>query len=216
MTSTLNSLYLKTLIARLKLVILSPKDAWKTIAHDQDAPIQILTKTLLPLVCASIVANVAGLQVFGQHVPFFGVWRPGLFSSLINQILIGVTTISVFFIDALVIEKLAPHFRRAISYDKAFSVVAHSSLPGFLVGIVGIFPQLSTIILVSLVAALYSFLLFFYGLEEMAPSESAASEGSRYTFFGVALGSVIALNAIVHFLIPTIAPTPFPDVGRLN
>ncbi|MFN9944502.1 MAG: hypothetical protein ACK56I_34045, partial [bacterium] len=65
MEATLQSFNIASLINRIKLVVLSPKECWKSICNEQHEPKTLVMALILPLVILGIICSTIGLQVFG-------------------------------------------------------------------------------------------------------------------------------------------------------
>ena len=210
MSVVTNSVDINFILARVQLVLLSPKRCWDTIAAEQTPPIQLIKKLILPLACIGAIATCVGLQVFGFSVPFYGRWSPPFIASLIHQTLTVLTLVACLYGDAWVLNKLAPQFRTNISFERGFSLVAHASIPVIVGSLLGINPMLE--LALGGLFSLYSLLVLFYGMEKMVEIDPARRVG----FFVVALTAL----AIVHILASSVTlpftPTPLSNLTLGN
>ena len=206
MSVVTNSVDINFIIARVQLVLLSPKRCWDTIAAEQTPPVQLIKKLILPLACIGAIVTSVGLQVFGFSVPFYGPWKPPFSASLIHQTLKVLTLVACLYSDAWVLNKLAPQFRASISFERGFSLIAHASIPVIVGSLLGINPMLE--LALGGFFSLYSLLVLFYGIERMVEINSA----QRVGFFVVALTAL----AIVHILASSVTlpftPTPLSNL----
>ena len=201
---------LRDLIIRIKLIISSPRLCWDTIAQEQQTT-QVLTLFVVaPLAVLAVVAPVVGLKIFGVDVEFFGLWRAPLFYSFTNQSLEISMMITSLFLDAWMLQKLAPQFQRSVSFDRAFSLVVHAAVPGFLAWGLGILPsllQLRPIIFV------YCFYLLFLGIDTMVGVKpNAPKNDSKTAFFSAAFALILIIHIVMHALVEPLTPSPFLNI----
>jgi len=184
-----------SIIGRVKLVTLTPKECWNTISAEQHEPATLVKDVLAPLSAAGALAQFLGLQIFGTgHL--LGTYRPPLFASLIYFLMLSVMQVAMLFVTALVVQKLSASFQGSASREKAFSLVAHAALPGLAAGLLGIFPPLWIIGLILSIVGLYA---FYSGI----PTMTSVPDGSRVIFliscvvvtmvFGIVLSAVLKI-----------------------
>jgi Yip1 domain len=166
-------------------------------------------KTIVPLTCVGVLATVIGFQVFGINVPFFGTWRPGLIASFFQQAIYGAITIGALFLDAWILQKLAPQFGGSVSYDRAFSLAAHASIPAVTARLLGIFPKL---LFASPLLVIFSIVVLFQGVGKMV----SIPEEKRSTFFGVSVVAMLIAYIVLGALVFDLSPTPFNDIGSIG
>jgi len=210
MNTVTTSLNIPALINRTKLVALNPKTCWDTVAADVTPPNELTKKFVLPLVVLGGLATVIGLQVFGITVPNLGTWRPGLFSALFQQVLTVVMMIVSFYVNALVMSKLAAQFKGNISYERAFSLEIHAALPALAIGLLAIVPWIP--VFLGLPLGIYSLYLLFQGARRMVtiPQE-------RFVAFFIVY---VVVSVLVSFLAMSVVfpltPSPFSDLGSIG
>ena len=197
---------LRFLISRSRLVLQSPRKCWDTIAIEQTPPKELVAKLILPLVVCGIFVTVISLQSFGIYVPLFGTWKPSLITSTLHQVADGVVRILSLYLDAWVLSKLTLQFQASISFDRAFSVLAHSSIPVLIAGLLGFGSALQIIALLLL--APYSVFILFQGVQRMViiPKERALG------FFVVLLVALLIVHLLTFSLVAPLEPTPFASL----
>lgn len=191
-----------SVIARVKLVTLSPKECWNTIASEQHDPKTLVKNVIAPLVAAGALAQFLGLQIFGFAMPLLGTWRPPLVSSLIHFLLRAVVQVAMLFIAGFVVQKLSTTFQGSASREKAFSLVAHAALPGLAAGLLGIFPPLLAIGLILGIVGIYA---FYSGISTM----TAVPEGSRLMFVLSCVVVMIVLGFVVSAVEALLISSPW-------
>jgi hypothetical protein len=190
MEATLQSFNIASLINRIKLVVLSPKECWKSICNEQHEPKTLVMALILPLVILGIICSTIGLQVFGISMGPLGTWRPPFIPFLLSQIVNGLMTIAGVYISAWLVQKLATFFQGSATPAKAFSLVTHAMLPILASNLLTIFPPLSMLGLVLLVISLYA---FFQGSSMM----TTVSESKRLPFVASFIASMILISLVL-------------------
>ena len=201
---------LTDLFARIKLIISQPLRCWDTIAQEHPTARVLALSVVAPLAVLAVIAPVIGLSIFGVSVEFFGVWQAPLFYSFTNQSLEISMMISSLFLDALMLHKLAPHFQRSVSFDRAFSLVVHAAVPGFLAWTLGIVPSL---LLVKPLIFIYCLCLLFLGIDKMvAVNANAPKNDSKNAFFSAAFALILVIHIVMHALVDPLTPSPFLNI----
>jgi hypothetical protein len=140
------------------------------------------------------------------------VWQAPLFSSFTNQSLEISMMISALFLDAWMLHRLAPQFQRSVSFDRAFSLVVHSAIPGFLAWGLGIVPSL--LYLKPLIFGFCVYLLFF-GIDKMVVSNANAPQNdTKPAFFSAAIALIFIIHIVMHALVEPLTPSPFLNIGH--
>lgn len=210
MNAVLSSIRPADLLVRVKLVILSPQKCWDTISEEQHVARAVTLTLVAPLAILAVLGPVIGHKIFGVDVEYFGLWRAPLFYSFTNQSLEIAMMITSLFIDSWLLHKLAPQFYRSVSFDKAFSIVAHAAIPAFLAWAIGVIPGLLRL---KVFAFAYSFYLLFFGLKSMLEvAPNAPKNDSLPALFSCALALMLIVHVIMHGLVEPMAPSPFLDI----
>jgi hypothetical protein len=198
---------LTSLINRLKLVILSPKECWQTIANQDENPTNILTHTIIPVVVAGTICSIVGLQVFGLSIGALGTWRPPLVSFTLSSIVAGISQIVTLYIGAFLVQKLAPLFQGQASPSRAFSLVSHAALPGLFASVLTLYPPLGILGVVLAVVSLYA---LFQGIPKM----TTVTEDKRLAFAAAFIASMILISLALAVVSGTLVSIPSP--GQLE
>lgn len=172
------------LVERAKNIIMTPKPEWQVIDAEPLDIGQLLMKYVLPLAAIGPIAIFIGTSVFNRGLVRVSIG--GALAAAITSFILAV--IGVFAI-AWVINTLAPNFGGERNMPQAIKVAAYSATPQWIAGIFGLIPALLILIMV---AGLYSLYLFYLGLPVLmkVPQEKAMV----YTV-------VVIVAAIVLFMI---------------
>lgn len=203
--TTIKSFNVNTIINRAKLVILSPKLCWQTIAQETHTPKELLRTTIIPLILAGIACSTIGMQVFGMNLGPLGTWRPPLFQYLISQIAAGVIGVAMIFISSIILQKLAQFFQGSATPDKAFSLIAHSMLPALVGGLLAFYPLLG---IFGIVFTIISLLALYHG----APVMTTVSGDKSLGFIAAFIVSMILTSIVIYGATGMIIPMPQPPL----
>lgn len=209
MEATSQKIQITSLINRLKLVILSPKECWQTIASENESPKSILTHLIIPLVVVGALCSIVGLQVFGITMGPLGTWRPPLVAFTLSTVVMSALQIVSLYIGAFLVQKLAPLFQGSASPTQAFSLVAHAALPGLFASVLTIYPPLG---LLGAVLAIISLYTLFQGISKM----TTISENKRLPFIAALIVSMILVSLVLGGLSNLLITPPTPgNLGNL-
>lgn len=147
------------MVARIKALLLTPKEEWPRIDATPMTVAGIYTGWVVPLAAIGPAARLIGEQVFGYGA--FGVsFKPSLMMSLTTAVTSYVLALVAVYVLALVIDALAPNFGAAKNPIGAMKVAAFSATAGWLAGIFALIPMLGILGIVGL----YSLYLLWIGL----------------------------------------------------
>jgi hypothetical protein len=160
------------LVERAKNIILQPKPEWQTVAGEV-TPIGELYKGYICILAAiTPIAYLIGMSVIGVNIPVVGYMRVPFGSGLSHAIVSYLLTLVGVFVLAQIVDALAPTFGGEKNQMQAFKVVAYAGTPGWVAGIVRLYPPLS---IIAFLAALYGLYLLYLGLPVLmkVPKERA-------------------------------------------
>ena len=199
------------LLARIKLVLLSPRLCWETIAREQPTARRTALTLIAPLAVLAVVGLVLGHMIFGVDVEFYGLWRAPLFYTFTHQSLEISMMIASLFLDGWMLHKLAPHFHRTVSFDRAFSLVVNASIPGFLAWALGIIP---TLLYFKVFAFAYCFYILSIGVDSMIErNPNAPQNDTKPAFLSAAFTLILIIHIVLHALVEPMTPSPFFDIA---
>lgn len=187
----------KSLIERVKAILMKPNETWPAIAGEVTSPGDIITRYAMPLALIGPIAGFIGGQLFGIDA-IFASYKPSLMAGLGGAILGFVMAIVSLIVMALVVDFLAPKFDGQASRTQAFKLCAYSLTATWVGGIFGLMPSLG---LLGLLAALYGIYLFYLGATPVMKVPEAKAGG----FTAVTIVAVIALYIAVAAVTAPIA-----------
>lgn len=193
----------KSLVARAKAIILTPKDEWPRIALETNSQGDILRSYVLPLAAIGPVATFIGGQVFGYGLLGFS-YKPGLVWALSNAVVSYVLAIVSVFVLTFIADFLAPKFGGQSNRLAAFKLVAYSYTAAWLAGIFGIIPALAFFSILGL----YSLYLLYTGATPLmkVPQDKAVGYTAVTILCAVVLALIVA--PITAALTGLWAPSP--------
>lgn len=142
------------IIERVKNILLTPKTEWDVINGEAATPMGLLTGYVLPLAILSAAGSLLR-----------GLMFPGLFGIkffIIGAVIAFVASVIGFYVSAIVIDMLAPSFASEKDMNKSAQLVAYSSTPSYIAGILSFIPVLGMII--GLAGWAYGIYLMYLGI----------------------------------------------------
>jgi len=150
-------------------ILTKPADEWREIAAGPSTVEGLIRGYVAPLAAIPAVCAWIGFSLIGISVPLFGLYRIGFVRGLVAEIVSWVFTIAAVWLDAIIIEKLAPTFQSHGGTTQAMKLVAYAMTPVWLAGVLNLVPVLSPL---QLIAALYAIYLFYLGLPPVMKTPS--------------------------------------------
>ncbi len=155
---------------RVTNVLIKPKEEWPVIAAES-TDVATLYKTYIAILAAiPPVGAFIGMTFIGVSVPMLGTYRSGFAHGLTTAIVQYVLALLAVYVAAIVIDRLAPTFQSQSNAIQALKLVAFSSTPGWLAGVLGIIPALATL---GILAGLYGIYLFYLGVTPLMKTPDA-------------------------------------------
>lgn len=158
------------LVARVKGILMKPKDEWGVIDGETNSIPDIYKSYVLPLAAIGPVATFIHSVAFGYGAFGFS-YRPSFMSALSSAVVSYLITLVVIYLLALLIDFLAPKFGATPNRDKAFKLAAYSATAGWIAAIFNLIPGLGMLSILGL----YSIYLLYTGLPVMmkAPKDKS-------------------------------------------
>jgi hypothetical protein len=171
------------LVDRAKNIIMTPQPEWQAISGEEPNIGQIMTGYVIPLALIPAVASIIGWGVIGRGITSFSF---GIASGIVA---FGVAGLSVY-LTAYVVDFLAPSFGSQKNLGRAFQLVAYSSTPIWLAGILRVVPVIGVL---ATLAGLYGLYLLYLGLPQLmkTPPDKAP------VYFIVIIAVVIVAYAVI-------------------
>jgi len=184
---------------RVTAILTSPHSEWREIAGEGGDVASLYREYIAILAAIPAVCLVLGLMVFG--VPLLGQW--GMAAAVTAGVASYVSALVSVIVAAIVIEKLAPKFQSSGDTMQALKLVAYSSTPFWVGGVVYLIVVLSPLIVI---AGLYAIYLFYVGLPYLmkTPPEQVVP------FMVISALVVIVVNIVLRFFVSAVGvPTYF-------
>lgn len=176
--------------ARVLGILKNPTIEWRTISGESDDIQSLYMNYIVPLAAVPAVAMFLGLGIIG--VPFVG--RFGFFTALMTGIVVYVQTLVAPLVAAIVIEQLAPRFNSSGSTVDALKLVAYSSTPFWVGGVIYLVIYLAPLMILPVVYAVY---LFYLGLPPMLKTHP----NNVVPFMLVSFLAIIVVNILLRVLL---------------
>jgi len=204
--NTTTTLTRAALIERVKLVLLKPSECWDTIATETPNLQNIMRTLVVPLAVVSSACQFLGLQLFGVSFPGLGTWRPPLFSSLAWHIATVLLQLGLVFVGAIVVEKVTQLFKAETTRERAYSLLAHSMIPGAVGGMLGLMPFLS---IFSFIFAILGLFTLYSGSTKM----TSVHESKKLLFTLAIVVSLIVTSLVIFSVTSLIIAQPVPGLN---
>lgn len=186
------------LVSRAQNILMKPKDEWVKIKAESTPIPQLFTSYAALLALIPAVAQFIGYGLIGQRVPFIGLVRLGLGSSLFRAILFYVLGLVSVYAFGFVINMLAPSFGSKQNPESAMKIAVYSMTAVWVGGIFYIFLPLA---ILAMLAGLYGLYILYLGFD------SPLMETPKDKVIGYCVVSIvvyIVLYAVVSVIIGAI------------
>jgi len=180
------------IVDRAKNILMTPKTEWPVIGAEPPVIQEIMLNYVLPLTLVPAVAQVIGYGVVGGTIISFS-----LGAAIGMGIVTFLTALVGVFIAAYVVDFLAPNFGSEKNLGRAVQLVAYSSTPGWVAGILNIIPALSILVML---ASLYGIYLLYLGM----PFQMKTPKEKVVPYLVVAIIAVIVVYVILGLILSPI------------
>jgi Yip1 domain len=182
------------MIERIKNILISPKAEWAKIKTEPAGIAQVFTGYAIPLALIPAVFGFLGRALIGINLGILGTFRIPFAYAIAWAIVYYVLTLVALYVFALVVNALAPSFGSKPDMVKAFKLVVYSMTPGWIAGVLQIFPLLA---LLMFLAGLYGLYILYLGFEPMM--ETPKDKVVVYLIVS------IVIYIVVYFVVSAIA-----------
>lgn len=186
------------LVSRVQAICLKPKEEWVKIKEEQTPIPQLFMSYAVVLAAIPAAAQFIGYGLVGFQVPFYGMFRLGIGSSLARAILAYIfSLVSVYFF-GFVINALAPTFQSKQNPENAMKLAVYCMTPMWVAGVLYLIPVLGVL---ALLAGLYGLYILYLGFATPlmdTPKEKVMG------YFVVSLVVVIVIMGIVGLILGAI------------
>lgn len=157
----------KSLFERAKSIILDPQNEWRRIAAEDTTTREVATGYVIPLALIGPICGTLGTLLYGFNTlgfgPYASVYRPSIVGIVAGAAVAFVLFLVSFYLLTIIAHMLAPKFGATEGEARAFKLVAYSSTPTLLVGVLSIWPPLAPL----QILALYGLYLLYAGAVPM-------------------------------------------------
>lgn len=150
-----------SLQTRVVNILKSPATEWPVIAAEPTDVGKLYREYIMILSAIPVIATFIGHSIIGVTMPFSGPYRRPMIDGISLIIVSYVMGLVGVYINAMVIEWLAPKFGSSGSRVDALKMVAYASTPMWVAGALNVLPLLGMLVLL---ATLYGIYLFYLGL----------------------------------------------------
>lgn len=190
-----------SLVDRVKNIIMSPKAEWPRIDAEPATVQGLFTGYVMILAAIGPIAALIGQQVFG--LGGFGIsYKPPIGYSITMAVLGYAMSLVAVYVNALVIDALAPNFGGTKDSLKAFKVAAYAPTAAWLAGIFQIVPALAILGILGL----YSLYLLYLGLPVLMRVPQDKAVGYVVVVIIVQIVVFVAVGAVAAMLAASIFP----------
>ena len=161
------------LVARVKNILVNPKEEWGRIDAEPATVSGIFTSYVVLLTAIGPVCMFIGQMVFGYSM--FGItYRPSIGFALSGALTAYIGALIGVFVMMQVFNALAPNFGGQKDDVQAMKVAAYSCTAAWVAGVLAIVPALAT---VGALLGLYSLYLLWLGAPRLmrVPADKAAT-----------------------------------------
>jgi hypothetical protein len=175
------------LVERAQAILLSPKTEWQVIDGETGDPTYLFTNYVAVLAAVPAAAGFIGYSFGGMSVG----------TALFLAIFLYVFYCVGWYVEALVIDALAPTFGGQKNFPAALKLSAYSSTAAWLAGIFQIIPALAILGIVGL----YSIYLLWLGLPMLmrTPPDRATAYTAAVIGIMIVIGIVVVIVSAIIF-----------------
>jgi hypothetical protein len=175
------------LIERVKSILITPKTEWDIIDGESATPQSLFMGYVLPLAVVSAVGPLLSGFLF-----------PGLYGLtffLMTAVVAFIATIVGYYISVYVIDLLAPSFGSEKDLNKSAQLVAYSSTPSYIAGLLSFIPFLGG--LLKFAGWIYSIYIMYLGVGPIKKTPEDKKVIYLLVAFLVMMGVTLIVSAIL-------------------
>jgi hypothetical protein len=192
------------LVARAQNILLKPKEEWVTIKGEAVSIPQMFMSYAIFLAAIPAIAQFIGYGLIGIRIPFAGVYRFSLGSSLLRAVIYYVLILASTYVFGIVINALAPNFGSKPNLENAMKLAVFSMTPAWIGGIFYIIPSLG---ILAALAGLYGLYILYLGFA------TPLMETPKEKVLGYLVVSIVVV-AVLMLVVGLVVGAVF-SVGRL-
>ena len=146
---------------RITRILKQPKIEWPVIEAEPTDVATLYRSYIAPLAAIPAICGFIGMVVIGYSVPFVGRYRFGVAEALRVEVVQYIGQLIGCFLGALIVAKLGPKFNSRDDQVQALKLIAYSTTPVWLAGVLNLIPALSVL---TIFAGIYAIYLYYLGL----------------------------------------------------
>ena len=181
------------LVDRVKNLILAPAKEWEVIKGESWTVADLFTKYAIILAGIPAIAGLIGYSLFGFSYGF-GSFKLPIGTSITWAVLTYILSLVGVFVLGFIIDALAPSFGSTKDLVASLKVAVFSSTPGWVAGIINIFPSLS---MIAAVASIYGLVLLYMGLQKVKDVPKEKMVGYFVVILIIAILVHVVIGAII-------------------
>jgi peptidoglycan biosynthesis protein MviN/MurJ (putative lipid II flippase) len=186
---------------RVVNILTKPAQEWPVIASEPKDIAGLYRNYIVLLAAIPAVCGLIGMSVVGMTLPFGGGhFRVPIVTGIGNAVVGYVLGLVGVYVAALVIAKLAPTFQSQPDVAQAVKLVAYSSTPMWVAGVLSLVPALAVI---GLLAGLYGLYIMYLGIGPLMKTPS----DKTIPYMVVSIIVLIVLYVIVGTVAAVVMPT---------
>jgi len=186
------------LIARVKGILLKPKEEWVKIKAETHTVMGLFTSYAMILAAIPAVASFIGLALIGRRIPFYGWYRVSIGTAFLQMILLYISSLAAVYILGIIINALAPTFSSKQDINNAMKLAVFSMTASWVGGVFYIIPVLG---ILAILAGIYGLYILYLGFDSPlmdTPKEKVVG------YFAVSAVVAVVIIAIIWIILGAI------------
>lgn len=183
------------LVHRAQGILVKPREEWVKIKGEPTTETELFTSYAMVLAAIPAVAQFIGHLLIGQRIPFIGLYRWGVGRALGSAVLSYVFSLATVYLLAFIINALAPNFSSLQNMTNAMKLSVYSMTPGWVAGVLYIFPVLG---ILTILASLYGLYILYLGFD--APMMETPKE-KVLGYMVISIVAVIVLDIVFALIL---------------
>ncbi|MEP7237489.1 MAG: Yip1 family protein [Ferruginibacter sp.] len=181
------------IIERIKNILITPKTEWEVINGETATPQSLLMSYVLPLSIVSAIGPILSGLLFGGIL--------GMKFFIITAVIGLVVSAVGFYVTTIVVDMLAPSFGSEKNMGKSAQLIAYSSTPSYIAGLLSFIPVIGWIL--PFAAWAYGIYLMYLGIGPIKKTP----EDKKIVYMIVAYVIMIAISLILGAILSAILIT---------
>ena len=186
------------LVSRAQAILLKPKEEWVKIKGESTSIGQLFMSYAVILAAIPAIAQFIGFGLIGMRIPFYGMFRFGLGTSLVRAVVFYIFSLISVYLFGFIINALASSFGSTPNPVNAMKLAVYSMTPMWIAGILYIIPALGILVIL---ASLYGLYILYLGF---ATPMMDTPKDKVMTYLVVSILVVIVLSFVVNLVIGAI------------